>query len=45
MDLVLIGGRYSEEQRVRIRAHVRANLPGASLTEPGHDYPYADGPC
>jgi hypothetical protein len=44
VDLVLIGGRYSEEQRVRIRAHVRANLPGASLTEPGHDYPYADGP-
>jgi hypothetical protein len=43
VDLVLIGGRYTEEQRVRIRAYVRANLPRASLTEPGHDYPYEDG--
>lgn len=42
VDLVLIGSRYTEEQRVRIRAHVRAHLPGASLTEPGHDYPYDD---
>ena len=40
VDLVLIGGRYSEEQRVRIRAHVRQMLPAARLTEPGYDYPY-----
>jgi hypothetical protein len=42
VDLVLIGGRYTEEQRVRIRAHVRAHLPGVPLTEPGVDYPYDD---
>jgi hypothetical protein len=43
VDLVLIGGRYTEEQRVRIRGHVRARLPRAALTEPGKDYPYDDG--
>lgn len=40
VDLVVIGGRYTEEQRVRIRAHLRARLPHAALTEPGRDYPY-----
>lgn len=40
VDVVLIGGRYSEEERVRIRAHVRAHLPHAAITEPGRDYPY-----
>ncbi len=40
VDLVMIGGRYDEEQRARIRAHVRTTLPHALLTEPGHDYPY-----
>lgn len=42
VDLVLIGGRYSDEQRVRIRAYVKANLPGTPVTEPGYDYPYAN---
>jgi hypothetical protein len=40
VDVVLIGGRYTEDERVRIRAHVRAHLPNAAITEPGHDYPY-----
>lgn len=40
VDLVLIGGRYSEEQRAGIRAHVRAKMPGTRLTEPGWSYPY-----
>lgn len=40
VDLVLIGGRYSEEQRLRIRAFVKSNLPQTPITEPGHDYPY-----
>lgn len=40
VDVVLIGGRYSEEQRQRIRAYVREQLPGVSTTEPGWDYPY-----
>ena len=40
VDLVMIGVRYGEAERVRIRAHVRKMLPQARLTEPGHDYPY-----
>ncbi len=43
VDLVLIGGRYSETQRARIRDHVREHLPAAAITEPGWDYPYEDG--
>jgi hypothetical protein len=43
VDLVLIGGRYTEEQRVRIRAYVREHLPGTALTEPGIEYPYEHG--
>lgn len=39
-DLVLIGGRYLEEQRIRIRAWVKAHLPGVQVTEPGIHYPY-----
>lgn len=42
VDLVLIGSRYTDEQRERIRAHVRAQRPGTRITEPGHDYPYED---
>ncbi len=40
VDLVLIGGKYSEEQRIRIRSFVRAKLPDTKITEPGYDYPY-----
>lgn len=40
VDLVLIGSRYSEEQRVRIRAYVHERMPGTAITEPGRDYPY-----
>ena len=40
VDLVLIGGRYSEAQRARIRAHVREHMPATAITEPGWDYPY-----
>jgi hypothetical protein len=42
VHFVLIGGRYSEEQRVRIRKFVRENLPHAFTSEPGIDYPYGD---
>jgi hypothetical protein len=42
VDLVLIGGRYSDEQRRRIRAYVKERLPGCGITEPGWDYPYDD---
>lgn len=40
VDLVLIGGRYSMEQRIRIREHVRLQLVNTKITEPGVDYPY-----
>lgn len=40
VDLVLIGGRYSQDQRVRIRDFVKHNMPNTKITEPGVDYPY-----
>lgn len=40
VDLVLIGGRYSDVQRVRIRHFVKQNLPNAKISEPGLEYPY-----
>lgn len=39
-DLVLIGGRYTDEQRQRIRNFVKTNYPDTPVTEPGYDYPY-----
>lgn len=42
VDLVLIGGRYGEAERARIRAWLRSHLPATHLTEPGVDYPYSD---
>ena len=40
VDLVLIGGRYSEEQRIRIRTYLKKHFPGVATTEPGYQYPY-----
>jgi hypothetical protein len=40
VDLVLIGGRYTDEQRIRIRKYVSQQMPNTKLTEPGYDYPY-----
>lgn len=40
VNLVLIGGRYDDAQRARIRAFVKAQMPGTQTTEPGYDYPY-----
>jgi hypothetical protein len=37
---VVIGGRYSEEQRQRIRAHVARSFPGVHVSEPGYAFPY-----
>jgi hypothetical protein len=42
VDLVLIGGRYSEAQRIRIRKQVKQLYPGIPFSEPGWDYPYAN---
>ena len=42
VNFVLIGGRYNDEQRIRIRTYVKENLPGAFTSEPGLDYPYGD---
>ena len=40
VDLVLIGGRYTEEQRIRIRTYLTEHFPGVATTEPGYQYPY-----
>lgn len=40
VKLVLIGGRYSAEQRVRIKAWCRERFPSMAFTEPGMDYAY-----
>jgi hypothetical protein len=40
VDLVIIGGRYSAEQRIRIRKFVAAHVPQTKMSEPGVDYPY-----
>lgn len=40
VDLVLIGGRYSAEQRRRIRKFVAENRPITKISEPGVEFPY-----
>jgi hypothetical protein len=40
VDLVLIGGRYSEDERIRIRKYLKEHFPGVATTEPGYQYPY-----
>lgn len=40
VKLVLIGGRYTAEQRVRIKAWCRERFPSIAFTEPGVDYAY-----
>ena len=40
VDLVLIGGRYSDEQRIRIRKFIAEHLPTTKISEPGVNFPY-----
>lgn len=42
VKLVLIGGRYSAEERVRIKAWCRERFPHMAFTEPGVDYAYVN---
>lgn len=42
IQLVLIGGRYDEAQRIAIKEYIADNLPGTLITEPGLEYPYND---
>ena len=42
VDIVLIGGRYTEQQRINIKNEVTKNYPNASVTEPGVDYHYSN---
>lgn len=42
IDLVLIGGRYSEKQRLNIRNFLKNKFPESKLTEPGWDYEYTN---
>ena len=40
VHLVLIGGRYTAEQRVRIKAAAKRMHPYLQTSEPGFDYAY-----
>ena len=40
VKLVLIGGRYTAEQRVRIKDWCSERFPAMAFTEPGVDYAY-----
>jgi hypothetical protein len=42
VDFVLIGGRYSEAERIRIRAFLHKNYPEIKITEPGYEYTYSN---
>jgi hypothetical protein len=42
VDIVLIGGRYTEEERIRIRAFIKQNHAAIKITEPGYQYPYSN---
>jgi hypothetical protein len=42
VDIVLIGGRYTEEQRTRIRKFINTNYPAIIITEPGVHYMYSN---
>lgn len=42
VNLVLIGGRYTHEQRTLIKQYVRDHLPLTAITEPGFEYPYSN---
>ncbi len=42
VDIVLIGGRYTDEQRLNIRKYVHENMPNAKITEPGYTYAYSN---
>ena len=43
LRLVLIGGRYSPEQRERIKTFCDKHQIHTAFTEPGLDYPYENG--
>jgi hypothetical protein len=40
IDLILIGGMYSESQRNRIKKFILENLKETKITEPGWNYEY-----
>jgi hypothetical protein len=42
IDIVLIGGRYTSQERERIRKFVTENMPNVSVTEPGFQYEYSN---
>ena len=41
VDLVLIGGRYTTEQRKRIKEFLLAHAPATQVLEPGVSFPYS----
>lgn len=41
-DIVLIGGRYTAEQRRQIKSYIINSLPNTKISEPGYDYHYSN---
>jgi hypothetical protein len=42
IDIVLIGGRYSPQERQRIREFIAEKMPNVAITEPGFQYEYSN---
>jgi len=42
VDIVLIGGRYTNDQRNRIKKFISENHPHILISEPGYDYLYEE---
>lgn len=42
LSLVLIGGRYTLDQRERIKVYLSEHHPELSITEPGIEYQYSN---
>lgn len=40
VDLILIGGRYTPQQRLSIKNFINQYYPHIKITEPGVEYPY-----
>jgi ketosteroid isomerase-like protein len=42
IDIVLIGGRYTPQERERIRNFITEHMPNVDITEPGFQYEYSN---
>jgi Ni,Fe-hydrogenase III small subunit len=42
VDIVLIGGRYTQQQRINIKTFLATKFPEVKITEPGIGYTYSN---